>query len=108
MQVRVDASCVVKTHFGAITEDGGPEVSEGSVKGELGVKDGALVGGAGGMGVEDADGMTEEGARGFADTGFRGSFSKFACAEISFHTMLVHSFFTPSFFGCPPSQGVPA
>jgi hypothetical protein len=58
----VDAACVVKTHFGAVAEDGGSEVGEGSVKGELGVKDGALVGGAGGMGVEDADGMTKEGA----------------------------------------------
>ena len=51
MQVRVDASCVVKAHFGAITEDCGPEVGESAVKSELGVKDGALVGGAGGMGI---------------------------------------------------------
>jgi hypothetical protein len=90
---------VVKAHFGTISKDGSTEVGKGAVESELGVKDGALIGGAGGMGVEDADGMTEEGARGFADTGFRGSFSKFACAEISFHTMLVHSFFTPSFLG---------
>jgi hypothetical protein len=32
-------------------------------------------------------------ARRYGFTGFRGSLSKFACAEISFHTMLVHSFF---------------
>ena len=72
MQVRVDASCVVKTHFGAITEDGGPEVGESAVKSELGVKDGALVGGAGGMGIEDADRVTKEGACGLAGAVTRG------------------------------------